>query len=201
MISPVSNILTKEELLNNTIKSKPITKTSLLKKREVYAPFEYQRAYDYWEKQQQAHWIHSEIAMSGDISDWNMKLTTAEKNLIGMTLKGFTQTELVVNEYWSQRVANFFPKPEIVMMAIAFANMETIHVKAYSYLNESLGIEDYEAFLYEPSAKAKIDRLIEVKGQKKEDIAKSLAVFSAFTKVYLYFLLLLFFFLFLDLIN
>lgn len=180
---PVSNILTKEELSQSLIKEKPQNKkTSLLKKRDVYAPFEYPKAYDFWEKQQQAHWLHNEIAMAGDIFDWHSNLLPSEKNLVAMTLKGFTQTELIVNEYWSQKVANFFPKPEIVMMSIAFSNMETIHTKAYSYLNESLGIEDYEAFLYEPSAKAKIDRLVDIRGSKKEDIAKSLAVFSAFTE-------------------
>jgi ribonucleoside-diphosphate reductase beta chain len=176
-----SGINSKEDLIKlNDVKK--TLKKNILKKREVYAPFEYQKAYQYWEMQQQAHWLHSEIAMASDINDWNFKLTPSEKNLIGMTLKGFTQTEIIVNEYWSQKVFNFFPKPEIVMMAMAFANMETIHTKAYSYLNESLGIEDYEAFLYEPTAKAKIDRLLDIKGNKKEDIAKSLAVFSAFTE-------------------
>jgi len=158
------------------------THKSLLTRRDIYAPFEYPKAYDYWEKQQQAHWLHTEIGMASDINDWNFKLTDAEKYLIGMTLKGFTQAETIVNEYWSQRVADFFPKPEIAMMAIAFANMETIHTKSYAYLNESLGIEEYSAFLYEPSCKAKIDRLIFPKEKTREHIAKSLAIFSAFTE-------------------
>jgi ribonucleoside-diphosphate reductase beta chain len=68
------------------------------------------------------------------------------------------------------------------MASICMANSETIHIKSYSYLNESLGIEDYEAFMYEPTVKAKIDRLVNIEGRKKEDIAKSLAVFSAFTE-------------------
>lgn len=180
-----SAIHTQESLLEKIYDKEELKdkkKKNILKKRDVYAPFEYPKAYGYWEKQQQAHWLHSEISMASDIHDWDFKLTPSEKNLIGMTLKGFTQTELIVNEYWSQKVANFFPKPEIVMMSIGFANMEMIHTKSYSYLNESLGIEDYEAFLYEPTAKAKIDRLINVKGSKKEDIAKSLAIFSAFTE-------------------
>jgi ribonucleoside-diphosphate reductase beta chain len=120
--------------------------------------------------------------MGSDIQDWKLKLTGTEKGIIGSVLKGFTQTELLVEEYWSNRVAKFFPKPEIVMASICMANSETIHVKSYSYLNESLGIEDYEAFMYEPTVKAKIDRLINIEGRKKEDIAKSLAVFSAFTE-------------------
>lgn len=118
-----SGINSKEDLIKLG-ESKPNAKKNIMKKREVYAPFEYQRAYDYWEKQQQAHWLHSEVALASDINDWNFKLTPAERNLIGLTLKAFTQTEIVVEEYWSQKVFNFFPKPEIAMMCMAFANME-----------------------------------------------------------------------------
>ena len=154
----------------------------ILEKRLVFAPFEYQKAYDYWLKQQQAHWLHSEISMSSDINDWKMGLKDREKNIIGSVLKGFTQTEVMVNDYWMNKVGSWFPKPEIAMMASAFASMEGIHAKAYAYLNESLGLEDYEAFLHEPSALAKIENLIDVKSKTKKDIARSLAIFSAFAE-------------------
>ncbi len=155
----------------------------LLEKRQTYKPFIYEKAYDYWLRQQQAHWLHSEIPMSSDIQDWKLHLTDAEKSVIGGVLKGFIQTELVVNDYWSKKVSNFFSHPEVVMMSSCFANMETIHTVAYAYLNDSLGLEDYDAFLSEPTAKAKIDRLLNVADEKnKKDIARSLAVFSGFTE-------------------
>ena len=155
---------------------------SILTPRATYAPFEYEQAYKYWELQQQSHWLHSEIAMSSDINDWKLNLTESEKNLIGHILKGFTQSEVFIQEYWSQNVAKWFKKPEIQMMAASFASMESIHAVAYAYLNQSLGLEDFSAFLHEPTAKAKIDRLIETKGRSREDIAKSLAIFSAFNE-------------------
>lgn len=155
---------------------------SLLKKRLVFAPFEYQDAYEYWLKQQQAHWLHSEISMSSDINDWKMKLSEKEKSIIGTVLKSFTQTEVMVNDYWMNKVGTWFPKPEIAMMASAFASMEGIHAKAYAYLNESLGLEDYAAFLHEPSALAKIENLIDRPGKTKKDIARSLSIFSAFAE-------------------
>jgi ribonucleoside-diphosphate reductase beta chain len=68
------------------------------------------------------------------------------------------------------------------MMANTFASFEAIHAAGYSYLEESLGIQNYEAFLHEPAAKAKIDRLIETKGKSKREIALSLAIFSAFNE-------------------
>lgn len=154
----------------------------LLKPRIAYAPFEYDQAYKYWELQQQSHWIHSEIAMASDINDWKTNLTETEKNVIGNILKGFTQSEVFIGEYWSSMVTNWFKKPEIQLMAFAFSSMESIHAVAYAYLNQSLGLEDFSAFLHEPTAKAKIDRLITTKGKSKQDIARSLAIFSAFNE-------------------
>ena len=155
---------------------------SLLQPRLVYSPFEYPQAYDYWFAQQCSHWIHSEISMARDISDWNSKLTVEQKQVIGSVLKGFTQMEVVVNDYWSHKVGQWFKKPEIAMMTSAFASMESIHTKAYAYLNESLGLEDFQAFMYEPTGKAKIDHLVDTKGKTKKDIARSLAVFSGFAE-------------------
>lgn len=155
---------------------------SLLTPRATYAPFEYEQAFKYWELQQQSHWLPSEISMSGDISDWKSVLSEPEKNVIGNILKSFTQSEVFIQEYWSSFVSKKFKKPEIQMMSAAFASMESIHAVSYALLNQSLGLEDFAAFLTEPTAKAKIDRLITTKGKSKEEIARSLAVFSAFNE-------------------
>lgn len=151
-------------------------------RRLVYAPFEYDQADEYWLMQHQAHWLPSEISMAGDIQDWNISLSPSEKNVIGSILKGFTQVEVIVNDYWSRRVSKWFPKPEIVAMASAFADMETIHAHAYALLNESLGLDNFSAFLSEPTTKDKLDTLIEVKGTSNRDIARSLAIFSGFAE-------------------
>jgi ribonucleoside-diphosphate reductase beta chain len=154
----------------------------LLNPRPTYAPFEYEQAYKYWELQQQSHWLHTEIAMSSDINDWKLNLTESEKYVVGQILKGFTQSEVFIQEYWSQMVAKWFKKPEIQMMSAAFASMESVHAVSYAYLNDSLGLSDFAAFLHEPTAKAKIDRLMETKGKSKAEIARSLAIFSAFNE-------------------
>jgi len=155
---------------------------SLLTPRPTYAPFEYEQAYKYWELQQQSHWLHTEIAMSSDINDWKTNLSDGERNVIGHILKGFTQSEVFIQEYWSQMVSKWFKKPEIQMMSAAFASMESVHAVSYAYLNQSLGLEDFSAFMHESTAKAKIDRLISTKGKTKEEIARSLAIFSAFNE-------------------
>jgi ribonucleoside-diphosphate reductase beta chain len=155
---------------------------SITSLREVYKPFEYPKAYEFWELQQNAHWLPSEVAMSKDINDWKHKLTESERLVVGQILKSFTQTEISVNDYWSTKVAKWFPKPEIAMMASAFGAMETIHTVGYSYLNDSLGLDDYSAFLQDQTAVAKLDALKQVKGKSKRDIARSLAIFSGFTE-------------------
>ncbi len=155
---------------------------SLLTPRVTYAPFEYEQAYQYFELQQKSHWLWNEVSMAGDIQDWKTCLTPAEKNLVGSILKSFTQTEIFIQDYWAGKVLRWFKKPEIQMLAATFASFEAIHAVSYAYLNQSLGLEDFSAFLHEPTAKAKIERLINAKGKSKRDIALSLAVFSAFNE-------------------
>lgn len=154
----------------------------LLDKRLTYSPFLYQRAFDTFLKQQQAHWLATEISLNQDVLDWETKLTPSEKAVIGGILKGFTQAEVVVNDYWSNRVAKWFRHPEIMMAATTIASFEAIHQHAYSLLDETLGFNDYASYIAEPTVKAKLDRLIELPAKTKEDKALSLAVFSAFTE-------------------
>jgi len=155
----------------------------LFDNRIAYKPFEYPEYYtEGWLKQAQAFWLHTEIPMSGDVKDWNEKLTKSEKNLVGNILLGFAQTECAVSDYWTQKVVGWFPKHEIQQMAMMFGSQETIHAVAYSYLNETLGLEDFEAFLHEPATADRFDNLVSYDGTDPIGIAKSLAVFSAFAE-------------------
>lgn len=155
----------------------------LFDKRIAYKPFEYPEYYtEGWLKQAQAFWLHTEISMQSDIKDWNEKLNEKEKNLVGNILLGFAQTECAVSDYWTQKVVGWFPKHEIQQMAMMFGSQETIHAVAYSYLNETLKLEDYEAFLHEPATAERFDNLVSYNGNNTVGIAKSLAVFSAFAE-------------------
>ena len=164
-----------------------MTNSRLLQERIVYKPFEYPKAFDYWLKQQQAHWIHTEVPMMSDISDWKQNLNETEKNIIGSILKGFAQTETVVNDYWTGLVTKWFRKPEIIAMATTFGAMETIHAEAYSLLNEELGLDNFAEFLEDETTMAKIETLMDVRDSFNGEVnwherAKSLAIFSAFTE-------------------
>ena len=63
-----------------------------------------------------------------------------------------------------------------------FGSQETVHAVAYSYLNETLGLEDYEAFLHEPATAKRFENLVAYGGDNPIGIGKSLAVFSAFAE-------------------
>ena len=155
----------------------------LFDNRIAYKPFEYPEYYtEGWLKQAQAFWLHTEISMSGDVKDWNENLTPEEKNLVGNILLGFAQTECAVSDYWTQKVVGWFPKHEIQQMAMMFGSQETIHAVAYSYLNETLGLDNFEAFLHEPATAQRFDNLVGYTGTERVGIARSLAIFSAFAE-------------------
>ena len=168
--------------------------SKLFKERVPYKPFEYPDYYtEGWLKQAQAFWLHTEIPMQGDVKDWNEHLTKEEKNLVGNILLGFAQTECAVSDYWTNMVTDWFPKHEIRQMAMMFGSQETIHATAYSYLNETLGLDDFSAFLHEPAVAEKFELLTQTTAdwthddlatnpQARKEVARSLAIFSAFSE-------------------
>tara|TARA_B100000676_G_scaffold292403_1_gene328003 strand:- start:79 stop:774 length:696 start_codon:yes stop_codon:yes gene_type:complete len=70
------------------------------------------------------------------------------------------------------------------MMMTAFAAMETVHVAAYSHLLDTIGMpeSEYSAFMKYKEMKDKYDYMQGFNMNSKEDIAKTVAVFSAFTE-------------------
>lgn len=167
-----------------------MTGSNLLVPRDYYKPFEYPKAFDFWLTQNQSFWLHTEINMDKDIEDWRFKLSEDEKLIIGNILKSFVQSEVLIGDYW-RAVARIFKKPEISMMASTFSAFETIHIAAYAYLNETLGLTDFKSFLQDQTAMERLERLqtppAVYRGSSDEEhyeyrkkLALSLAVFSAF---------------------
>ena len=150
--------------------------------RQTYRPFEYPQFYEFYRNQQLVHWTKDEINLGKDVQDWSMHLKKKKKDVIGGILKGFTQMEILVGDYW-RKVAEWFPKPEIAMMASAFSYFESIHMDNYAMINEQLQLDDFSAFLYDTATKEKLDYFIErPEITSKEEIAKSIAIFSAFAE-------------------
>ncbi|HPF95115.1 MAG: ribonucleotide-diphosphate reductase subunit beta [Candidatus Magasanikbacteria bacterium] len=154
----------------------------MLTYRPFYRPFEYPQYFEFFQKQNQAHWLPIEVPMESDISDFRFKMTDEERNLVIQILRFFTQGDLEVNNNYNSHLIPAFPKPEIKMMLSAFAAMEGVHVWAYSYLNDSLGLpeKEYSAFLEYDSMRAKYEYIQGFDVDSVEDLAMNLAVFGAF---------------------
>jgi ribonucleoside-diphosphate reductase beta chain len=156
--------------------------SKLTEPRHYYKPFEYQQAFDFYKNQHRVHWLADEIPLASDLNDWKQNLTESEKNLIGNILKSFAQTEVHVNDYWSSKISQWFPKPEIVAMAGSFGAFEAIHAEAYARLNDELGLDNFQAFMEDEASRNKIERLLETPSETLEEKALALAIFSAFTE-------------------
>lgn len=157
---------------------------SLLDAPAIYKPFHYPWAFDAWKRQQQIHWLPEEIPMADDIRDWKYKLTNSERELCVQLFRFFTQADIEVNNCYMTKYAQVFQPTEVKMMLAAFSNMETIHVVAYSFLVETLGMSDslYKEFLEYKEMRDKYDYMHKFGVNTKEGIAITLAAFGAFTE-------------------
>jgi ribonucleoside-diphosphate reductase beta chain len=117
-------------------------------------------------------WRPEEVSMEQDVYDWQ-EARPEEREVIAGILRGFTQLETHVACYWGDIITNYFPKHEIHAMARAFSCSEAVHAAAYSHLNDTLGLDEFEAFLGDPTARAKIDYFV-----NQVDPIVSLGVFS-----------------------
>jgi ribonucleoside-diphosphate reductase beta chain len=166
---------------------------SLLQKRDTYRPFQYPQAFEYFKTHSMIHWIPTEVSFSEDVSDWKHKMSEDEKNLISKLFRFFVQGDIMVNDAYLHK---FMPvlgnTPEMVMMMSDFASREAIHVWSYAMLLDTIGMPDseFEAFKNYKEMMAKYDYLSSFDPTKfdkesdegKRELARCLAVYSAFTE-------------------
>jgi len=163
---------------------KIMTKPGLLTPSHSYKPFRYPWAIDYWRRQQQVHWMPEEVPLGEDCKDWAVKLTDAERNLLTQIFRFFTQSDVEVNDNYMERYSRVFRPTEIKMMLAAFSNIETVHIAAYALLLETIGMPDSEfaAFTDYKAMKDKHDYMQRFGVDSDADIARTLAMFGAFTE-------------------
>ena len=159
-------------------------KNGLLVGNPVYKPFRYPWCYDAWLTQQRIHWLPEEVPLGDDVRDWQKNLNQAEKNLLTQIFRFFTQADVEVSNCYIRHYMNVFKPTEVLMMMSAFASMETVHIAAYSHLLDTIGMPEaeYSAFLKYKEMKDKYDYMQNFDVKSNHDIAKTIAVFSAFTE-------------------
>jgi ribonucleoside-diphosphate reductase beta chain len=157
---------------------------SLLDAKPIYKPFDYPWAYEAWHIQQKIHWLPEEVQLSDDVKDWKKNLSAGEKHLLTQIFRFFTQADIEVNNCYMKHYSKVFQPTEVQMMLSAFSNMETVHIAAYSYLLDTIGMPEteYQAFLKYKEMKDKYDYMHRFNTDSKRDIAITLAVFGAFTE-------------------
>lgn len=160
------------------------TKLKLTDKRNYFKPFQYPFAYDAWLLSEQSHWMHTAVPMQEDVKDWNSKLTDTEKQFLTHIFRFFTQGDIDVSEGYVNNYLPYFPQPEIRMMLLGFGNREALHIAAYSHLIETLGLPEttYNEFLQYKEMAEKHEYVLQHNGSTTKDIAKNMAIFSAFTE-------------------
>ena len=157
---------------------------SLLEERVQYKPFSYPWAYDAWLMQQRVHWLPEEVPLADDVKDWHRTLSNGERNLLTHIFRFFTQADVEVNNCYMKHYSQVFKPTEVQMMLAAFSNIETVHISAYSHLLDTIGMPEteYSAFLKYQQMKDKYDYMQEFGVSTNRDIAKTLAMFGAFTE-------------------
>lgn len=147
---------------------------SITQHREAYklnGSFEYPYFFEEYQKALASVWRPQEVIFESDIRDWQAA-SRDEREIIGGILRGFTQLETHVSDYWS-RIPEWFPKHEIAAVARMFSLSEVVHSEAYNLLSDTLGLDEFEAFLGDPVARQKIGYFLNKRG-----IKESLAIFS-----------------------
>ncbi len=160
------------------------SQSPLLVERHVYKPFLYPWCYEAWLTQQRIHWLPEEVPLAEDVRDWKKNLTASEKNLMTQIFRFFTQADVEVNNCYMKHYSQVFGPVEVQMMLSAFSNIETVHIAAYSHLLDTIGMPEteYSAFLKYKEMKDKFDYMQDVSMDDRRDVAKTMAMFGAFTE-------------------
>ena len=161
-------------------------KYNLTDEKLSFKPFNYPWSFELWEKHESSHWLPKEVPMLEDVKDWKNTLSKEEKYFLTNIFRFFTQGDVDVAAGYVKNYLPYFPQPEVRMMLLSFAAREAVHIAAYSHLIETLGMPDstYNEFLQYQEMKDKHDYVSIISSQNttKENTAKHIAVFSAFTE-------------------
>jgi len=163
------------------------TATDIFSERTQLKPYEYNDFLDYKDAIRNSYWVHTEFNFSGDVQDFKVNTTPAEKTVIKRTMLAIAQIEVQVKTFWSD-IYEEMPKAEIGSVGMTFAESEVRHMDAYSHLLDVLGITgDFEELLTEvPAVKDRIEYLDECLERGQSDDTKgyvmSILLFSMFVE-------------------
>ncbi|AZQ15136.1 ribonucleotide-diphosphate reductase subunit beta [Halorubrum sp. PV6] len=162
------------------------TGTDIFADRTQLKPYEYADFLDYKDAIRNSYWVHTEFNFSGDVQDFKINTTPAEKTVIKRTMLAIAQIEVQVKTFWADIYAEM-PKAEVGSVGMTFAESEVRHMDAYSHLLDILGItEDFEEVTDVPAIEARIEYLDEYlekrESDDKQEYVMSILLFSTFVE-------------------
>ncbi len=162
------------------------TQTDIFEERTQLKPYEYPELLDYVDAIRNSYWVHTEFNFEGDVQDYKVNTTPAEKTVIKRTMLAIAQIEVQVKTFWSD-IYKQMPKPEIGSVGMTFADSEVRHMDAYSHLLDVLGItEDFKQVTEEPAIKQRIDYLDAYlersQTDDRQEYVMSILLFSTFVE-------------------
>jgi len=104
-------------------------------------PDHYPWAQEFIEAMHNGFWTDKEFSFSSDIQDFNVNLTSKERDMVIRTLSAIGQIEVAVKKFWS-KLGDNLPHPSLTDLGYVMANIEVIHNNAYERLLKVLGLED-----------------------------------------------------------
>ena len=104
-------------------------------------PDHYPWAQEFIEAMHNGFWTDKEFSFTSDIQDFNVNLSSKERDMIIRTLSAIGQIEVAVKKFWS-KLGDNLPHPSLTDLGYVMANIEVIHNNAYERLLKVLGLED-----------------------------------------------------------
>lgn len=159
--------------------------SDIFEERVNLKPYEYDGFLDFKDAIRHSYWVHDEFNFDGDIQDFKVECTDAERSIIKRTMLAIAQIEVSVKTFWAD-VYHKMPKPEVAGVGMTFAESEVRHHDAYSHLLELLGMnEEFDRIEEIPALADRIDYLNDYMRDgedvtSKRDVALSILLFSIF---------------------
>jgi len=170
----------------NTTTMSQTQHSDIFEPRQHLNPYEYSELADYTDAIRNSYWVHTEFNFDGDVQNFKVDTTPAEKTVIKRTMLAIAQIEVKVKTFWSD-IYEQLPKPEIGNVGMTFAESEVRHMDAYSHLLDILGLEDeFKQLERVPAIQDRIDYLEDclagAESADTEEYARSILLFSTFVE-------------------
>ena len=151
---------------------------SLLDQSPAYKPFANPSFVNQAIEHDKLAWGEWECDLNEDVAQWKSgKISSSEKNFITQILRLFTQSDVIVGGSYVDVFLPRIKNNEARMMMLSFAQRETIHMRSYALLNDTLGFpeSEYTAFLEYEAMSDKIEFMQTFDPDTKQGLAKAIA--------------------------